>query len=118
MSGLFALFPIRMSTPFSPPLRAASRLSSRNLLFGLSAPWHRRQEVSRIGFMSRAKSICVAAGGGSFDSSTAVAEANGREERENNRTPSPLACHSEPAWFAAKFRSALALLDLIHRPFQ
>src|ERR1051325_3181571 len=73
MSGDFALSPGRMSTPFSPPLSAAARLSRRNWLFGLPGPWQLMQDASKIGLMSRAKSTCTAAGGGSLLTSTAAA---------------------------------------------
>ena len=47
-----ALLPAMMSGPFSPPLIAASRLSSRSLPFCFSDPWHLKQDFSNIGLMS------------------------------------------------------------------
>src|SRR5690242_12477449 len=74
MRGLFALSPGTMAMPFSPPFSAASRVARLNRLLGRSVPWQRRQEVSRMGLMSAAKSIVLAAGGGSFETSTSAAK--------------------------------------------
>src|SRR5579859_2960874 len=87
MRWLLALLPGRISTPFAPPFSADSRLSRRNRLLGRSGPWQRRQELSRMGLMSRAKSIFPVVGGGSFDSSISAAarerqRAEGRRQKE------------------------------------
>src|SRR5437868_15335384 len=76
MRGLPALFPGMMSSRlFSPPFRAESRLSRRKWLFGRSGPWQRKQLASKMGLMSRWKSIVMFAGGGSLEVSIAAAEA-------------------------------------------
>src|SRR5579862_1900076 len=73
MRGLLALLPGRISTPLSPPFRAEARLSRRKPLFGLTGPWQRIHEVSKIGLISREKSTCFSAEGGSLDTSTGSA---------------------------------------------
>src|SRR5690242_14273547 len=71
-----------MSMPLSPPLIAAARVSNRKPLFGFTGPWQRMQEVSKIGLMSRAKSMWLVAGGGNLESSMASAAKRRREERK------------------------------------
>src|SRR5665213_3397472 len=88
MSGLLALSPGRISTPWSPPLRALARLSRRKALFGLAGPWQRRQEISRIGLTSRVKSIFPWAGGGNLERTTVSGAAQQRKE-ENSKKPKP-----------------------------
>src|SRR5215469_7184046 len=90
MRGLLALLPGIISTPSSPPLRAAARLSRRNWFFGFSGPWQRRQFSSRMGLISRAKSIVLVAGGGSLEISTSAANA-GRPQSDiiNNKNNRP-----------------------------
>src|SRR6266576_1487273 len=95
MSGLLALLPGRMSTPLFPPFNAESRLSRRNRLLGFSAPWQRRQVASRIGLMSRAKSIWTDAGGGSLDSSTSAAESRRLPAKDNRHHAMP---HAHIGW--------------------
>ena len=73
--GLLAELPLTMDSPFSPPLREASRESSRSLPFCFSAPWHLTQDFSKMGLMSLSKvrPVLVAAGG-SLLTSTSAAE--------------------------------------------
>src|SRR5207244_1209933 len=52
---------------FSPPCRAEPRLSRRKWLLGRSGPWQRKQLASKMGLMSRWKSIVMFVGGGSFE---------------------------------------------------
>ena len=59
-----------MSTPSSPSFNAISRESRRKWLFGRLGPWQRKQEFSKIGAMSRAKSIFLAAAAGSLPGSS------------------------------------------------
>src|SRR4051812_36580647 len=74
MSGLLELSPATISMPFSPPFNAASRVARLNLLLGRAVPWHRMHEVSKIGLMSAAKSICRGAAEGNFDTSASAAQ--------------------------------------------
>src|SRR5581483_336442 len=89
MSGLLALLPGMMSVPSSPPFNASARLSSRKWLLGFSEPWHRRHEASRIGFISRAKSTWLVAGGGNLDSSMAGAESSGKHGKKEAHRQAP-----------------------------
>src|SRR4051795_3938801 len=112
MSGLLPLLPERMSTPSSPPLSAASRLSRRYLLLGFSGPWQRMHEASRIGLMSRAKSTRMPAGGGSFDSSTSAASTEGAHAP--TRMADPSANHLPSNLWDARFNKSNRVACWIH----
>jgi hypothetical protein len=51
-SKLFALSPGAIIFPSSPPLSAASKLSSRRLALGRCSPWQRKHDAWKIGLMS------------------------------------------------------------------
>src|SRR6185437_9100336 len=57
------------------------RLMRRKLLLAFTGPWQRMHEASKIGLMSRAKSILFVAGGGNRERSMFVESANRREDR-------------------------------------
>src|SRR5262249_54575944 len=85
--------PGTITTPLSPPFKAASRLSRfRPPLLGawflgiLGSEWQRIQERSRIGLISLAKSIVPPAGGGSLSGSTLRSSPRSRERLTSVKT--------------------------------
>src|SRR5437588_4287776 len=98
MSELFALSPGIMSTPWSPPLSADSRLSRRKWLLGRSGPWQRKQLPASNGLMSREKSIGFPDGAGNFEISGAPANVGSEKKSMRVNVVRKTATSVEESW--------------------